>query len=201
MRKILLFSMALLFAIQLWAQRTVSGIVRDERGTPLPSISVQIKGTNIGTATNNEGSYTLTVPANGRTLVFSSVDMGTQEIDISNRTTINVSMQTAQRNLEEVVVVGYGTQRRREVTGSVASISGNKLRDQPLQSFEQGLSGRAAGINISIPNGVLGNAPIIRVRGINSISLSSYPLVVIDGVPSFTGDIGSGTSANNLLGD
>ncbi|MBD0283894.1 MAG: TonB-dependent receptor [Flavisolibacter sp.] len=201
MRKILLISIALLFVMQLWAQRTVSGIVRDERGTPLPSISVQIKGTNIGTATNNEGSYTLTVPANGRTLVFSSVDMGTQEIDISNRTTINVSMQTAQRNLEEVVVVGYGTQRRREVTGSVASISGNKLRDQPLQSFEQGLSGRAAGINISIPNGVLGNAPIIRVRGINSISLSSYPLVVIDGVPSFTGDIGSGTSANNLLGD
>ncbi|MDQ3846632.1 MAG: carboxypeptidase-like regulatory domain-containing protein, partial [Bacteroidota bacterium] len=97
MRKILLISMALLFTIQLWAQRTVSGIVRDERGTPLPSISVQIKGTNIGTATNNDGSYTLTVPANGRTLVFSSVDMGTQEIDISNRTTINVSMQTAQR--------------------------------------------------------------------------------------------------------
>jgi TonB-linked SusC/RagA family outer membrane protein len=179
----------------------VSGRVTDDKGNPIPNVSIIVKGTNTGTTTDQDGSYTLSVPANGRTLVFSSVGMATKEEVIGDRTTLSLSMATgADQNLQEVVVVGYGTQRRGEVTGSVSQINGNRLRDQPVQSFEQGLSGRAAGVNISVPNGVLGNPPVIRVRGINSISLSSFPLVVIDGVPSFSGDIG-GTANNNVLGD
>lgn len=190
----------MLVTVQLWAQRTVTGRVTDDKGSPLSNVSVQVKGTSVGTVTNSDGTYSLNVPAAGRTLVFSSVDMGTKEITVGNQSTISTTLSDAEKSLDEVVVVGYGTQRRRDVTGNISQIGGAKLRDQPIQSFDQGLSGRAAGVNISIPNGVLGNAPVIRVRGVNSISLSSFPLVVIDGVPSFTGDVG-GTASNNLLAD
>jgi TonB-linked SusC/RagA family outer membrane protein len=201
MRKFLCLSITLmLMTVMAWAQRTVTGRVTDDRGNPLPNVSVLVKNTNSGTVSGPDGTYTLTVPANGRTLVFSSVDMTPQEVSIGSQTSVNVSLAAAERNMQEVVVIGYGTQRRAEVTGNVSSIAGNRLRDQPIQTFEQGLSGRAPGVNISIPNGVLGNPPVIRVRGVSSISLSSYPLVVIDGVPSFTGDAG-GTASNNLLGD
>ena len=183
-----------------WAQRSVTGKVTDDKGSPLPNVSVIVKGTNAGTVTNSDGTYTLVVPANGRILVFSYADMSSQEVSIGNDAQVNATMRSAERTMENVVVVGYGTQRKRDVTGNIAQIGGNKLKDQPLQSFDQGLSGRAAGVNISIPNGVLGNPPIIRVRGTNSISLSSSPLIVIDGVPSFSGDAG-GTASNNLLGD
>ena len=201
MRKFLLLSVAaLLVTLQLWAQRTITGRVTDDKGNALPNVSVQVKGTNAGTVTNSDGTYSLNVPANGRVLVFTAVDMGTQEVTMGTQTSINTTLASVDRNLQEVVVVGYGTQRRGEVTGNVAQISGAKLRDQPVQSFEQGLSGRAAGVNINIPNGVVGNPPVIRVRGVNSISLSSFPLVVIDGVPTFSGDVG-GTANNNVLGD
>ncbi|HEY0356494.1 MAG TPA: carboxypeptidase-like regulatory domain-containing protein, partial [Flavisolibacter sp.] len=197
MRKILCLGVVLMLMTMLsWAQRTVTGKVTDDKGSPLPNVSVMVKGTNVGTVTNSDGTYSLSVPANGRVLVFSYADMTTEEITIGDQAQINASMRASDRTMESVVVVGYGTQRKRDVTGNIAQIGGNKLKDQPLQSFDQGLSGRAAGVNISIPNGVLGNPPIIRVRGTNSISLSSSPLIVIDGVPSFSGDAG-GTASNN----
>jgi TonB-dependent starch-binding outer membrane protein SusC len=201
MRKMLGLVMGLiLLTFSAMAQRTVTGRVTDEKGVPIPNVSVVIKGTQTGTVTNTEGFYTVTVQPAARILIFSSVDRGSLEVNIGDRSVINASLSTTEQNLEEIVVVGYGTQRRADVTGNVSQISGNKLRDQPIQSFEQGLSGRAAGVNISIPNGVLNNPPVIRVRGVNSISLSSFPLVVIDGVPTFTGNSG-GTAANNVLGD
>jgi TonB-dependent starch-binding outer membrane protein SusC len=202
MRKLLLLSlMLMLIGVQLFAQqRTVTGTVTDDKKSPLANVSVTAKGTNVGTITKEDGSYSLTVPASARTLVFSFTDMATQEIAIENNSVVDATLSMNTRSMDEVIVVGYGTQRRRDVTGSVAQIGGSKLKDQPIQSFDQGLSGRAAGVNVSIPNGVIGNPPIIRVRGTNSISLSSAPLVVIDGVPSFTGDAG-GTAANNFLGD
>ena len=202
MKKVLLLLFTVLTAHLLWAQtRTITGRVADDKGAPLARVSVQAKGTNTGTTTADDGTFSLSVPASARTLVFSAVGMETKEASIGDDATINMTLLPQDRALQEVVVVGYGTQRRGEVTGSLSQISGSKLRDQPVQSFEQGLSGRATGVNISIPNGVLGNAPIIRVRGVNSISLSSYPLIVIDGVPAFTGDFGSGTTANNVLAD
>ena len=180
--------------------RTITGKVTASDGSPVANASVIIKGTSTGTTTNMDGTFSLSVPASAKALIFSAVTMSPTEVTIGEKTEVNANLQPLDKDLQEVVVVGYGTQRRKDVTGNVAQISGTKLRDQPIQSFEQGLSGRAAGVNISIPNGVLGNPPLIRVRGISSISLSSYPLVVIDGVPSFTGD-GGGTASNNLLGD
>jgi len=200
MRKTVVFSIvAMLITMQVWAQRTVTGRVTDNQGNGLPNVSVIVKGTNQGTVTVSDGSYSLNVPANSRTLVFSSVDMATQEVALGSQTTVNATLQAADRSLTEVVVTGYGTQRRRDVTGSIASIKGGEVANKPVQSFEQALGGRASGVQITIPSGVLNAPPVIRVRGTNSISLSSYPLVVIDGVPAFTGDFSGTSSSGNAL--
>lgn len=114
--------------------------------------------------------------------------------------TIELSADTQQ--LTEVRVVGYGTQTKAEFTGSAARVTGAAIKDVPVQSFDQALSGRAAGVNIASPNGVLNNPPVIRIRGVNSISLSSYPLIVVDGIPINTGNVSSSTAVpNNPLGD
>ncbi|MDQ3276931.1 MAG: SusC/RagA family TonB-linked outer membrane protein [Bacteroidota bacterium] len=202
MRKFLTLLLGvLLFSVQLLAQnRTVTGKVTDASGAPISGASVIIRGTTTGTVTGNDGSFSISVPANSR-LIISAVGQTTQELAVGSQTNLNVTLQAgAQQAMQEVVVVGYGTQRRQDLTGSVAQVSGAKLRDQPIQTFEQGLSGRAVGVNINIPNGVLNNPPVIRIRGVNSISLSSFPLVVVDGIPVFTGNTGN-TAANNVLGD
>lgn len=131
-------------------------------------------------------------------LIFSSVGFKTTEVKVKGKTSLlSVVLNLADATLTDVVVVGYGTQSKKEFTGSVATVSGERIKDAPVQSFDQALAGRAAGVNITQPNGVLNNAPVIRIRGINSISLSSYPLVVVDGVPINTGEVStSGTVAN-----
>jgi TonB-dependent starch-binding outer membrane protein SusC len=200
MRKFLFLSVMLtLMAAQSWAQRTITGKVTDDKGTPLPNVSVIIKGTTQGTATKDDGSYSLTVSSNARTLVFSSTDMNPQEVSISSSNVINATLTTANKSLDEVIVVGYGTQRKRDLTSNVATVKGSVTADKPVQTFEQALGGRAAGVQITIPNGVVNSPPVFRIRGTNSISLSSYPLIIVDGVPSYTGDYSSTAAAGNAL--
>lgn len=112
---------------------------------------------------------------------------------------VSVTLQSTTSSLDEVVVVGYGTQKKKDVIGSVASVNGKVISEKPVQSFDQALGGRAAGVQVTVPNGVLNNPPVIRVRGTNSISLSSYPLIVVDGIPSFSGDQSSTNAASNAL--
>ena len=126
MRKFLFCTLAVLLTLHVWAQRTVTGVVTDDRGTPVPNASVQIKGTNLGTVTGPDGRFSLNVPAEARTLVFSAVDMATQEIALGSGNTVDARLRTSERSLEEVVVVGYGTQRRKEITGNIASVSGRR---------------------------------------------------------------------------
>ncbi len=200
MRKLLLTVTAfLLFAGVLFAQKTVSGRVTDDKVNPIPNASVIVKGTTTGTVTKADGSYSLVVPANAKSLIFSSVDMTTREVNINNQSVVDVNLQTSDRSLQEVVVVGYGTQRKSEVTGNIATVKGSAIADKPVQSFEAALAGRAAGVQITIPNGVLNNPPVFRIRGTNSISLSSYPLIVIDGVVTYTGDVSQTLAASNVL--
>jgi len=192
----------MLMAAQSWAQssqRTITGKVIDDKGTPLPNVSVIIKGTLSGTITKEDGSYSLAIPSNAKSLIFSFTEMGTQEISIGKENVLDVTLSASQKSMDEVIVVGYGTQRRRDITGNIASVSGKQIAEKPVQSFEQALGGRAAGVQITIPNGVLNNPPVIRIRGTNSISLSSYPLIVVDGVPSFTGDASGTSAAGNAL--
>jgi TonB-linked SusC/RagA family outer membrane protein len=204
MKKLLSLLPALLLGgFVLFAQdRVVTGKVTDEStGSPLGGVSVVVKGMQGGTSTKEDGSFQLTVSAKAKTLVFSSVNYGSKEVSIDNRSEISVKMLSEEKSMQEVVVVGFGTQRRRDVTSSIATIGADKIKNVPVQTFEQALSGKAAGLNVTLPNGVLGNPPVVRIRGVNSIQGSSFPLVLIDGVPAFTGDISTNLSANNALGN
>lgn len=191
--------MLTLMAAQSWAQRTVTGKVADDKGVPIPNVSVTIKGTRLGTATKADGTYSLTVPSNSRTLIFSFSGMDSQEITIGEDNIVNATLSLNASTMENVVVVGYGTQKRREAVANVASVKGVTIANKPNQSFDQALAGRATGVQITVPNGVLNAPPVFRIRGTNSISLSSYPLIVVDGVPSFSGDFSSTSAAGNAL--
>jgi TonB-dependent starch-binding outer membrane protein SusC len=189
--------MCLLATTAIAQERVVSGRVSStEDGTAIPGVNVVVKGTTNGTTTDAEGNYKLSVPSGGGTLVFSFIGLKTEEVSVGERTTVDIGLGLDVTQLSEVVVVGYGTQSKRDLTGSIASISGKDIASMPIQSFDQAMQGRSPGVNISTPNGVLNNPPVIRIRGVSSISLSSYPLIVIDGVPTFTGD-NSGTNAPN----
>ena len=200
MRKLLLLFMAVVLAIgQLWAQRTITGKVTDDKGNAVANASVLVKGTNTGTVTKNDGSFSLTVPANAKALVISSVDFEPKEMSIGTQSTMTVALKPADKSLSEVIVVGYGTQKRKEVTGNISNVSGKTVAERPVQSFDAALAGRATGVQITVPNGVLNNPPVFRIRGTNSISLSSYPLIVVDGVPTFVGDVSGTNAAGNAL--
>src|SRR5258708_14835998 len=180
----------MLFTSMVWAQtRTVSGKVTSaEDGISLPGVNVLVKGTTNGTTTDADGKYNLSVPEGGGTIVFSFIGLATREIEIGQQSIIDASMASDATQLSEVVVIGYGTQAKRDFNGSIATVDGEKLRTAPNQRFGQGLGGEAAAVHVAIPNGVLNNPPVIRIRGVNSINLSSFPLIVIDGIAAFTGD-------------
>jgi TonB-linked SusC/RagA family outer membrane protein len=164
-------------------------------------VNVTVKGTTIGAITDSNGRYTLTTPSNAQALTFSFVGYRTIEVPIAGKNKIDAVLQQDIFNVEEVVVVAYGTQQKRDVTGSVSSVKVDDIRSVPVQSFDQALQGKAAGVSITMPNGVLNNPPVIRIRGFNSITGSSYPLVVVDGVPVFTGDVSQSAPYANALSD
>lgn len=207
MKKILLISFLLLLG--LWQEalaqnRTVTGRVTDATTNEgLPGVTVLVKGTQVGTTTDATGNYSIAVPAAGTALTFSFIGYTTTERPIGNATTVNVALALDAKQLSEVVVVGYGTQERRTVTGSISTVSGEALSNLATPSFEQQLAGRASGLQVTTPSGVLGAPPIIRIRGTNTISSGAGPLIVIDGVPAFTGTTGLEGSSNqtNALSD
>lgn len=179
--------------------RTTSGRVVGSDGTGLPGVTVLVKGTSLGAATDADGRYSIPVPAGATTLVFSFVGYTSQEARIGD-SPLSITLATNSTSLDEAVVVGYGTQSRRDLTGSVATVTGKEIANTPVQSFDQALQGRASGVSITTPNGVLNNPPVIRIRGANSIALSSSPLFVIDGVPTYSGNNSAvGSVANNPL--
>jgi TonB-linked SusC/RagA family outer membrane protein len=179
-------------------ERPVSGTIADDTGMPLPGVSVLVKGTKNGTQSDFDGKYSIKA-SSGDILVFSFIGMGSQEMKAGS-TSMNVKMHSAAQQMEEVVVIGYGTQKRREVTGAVATVKGKDLANLVTPSFESQLAGRAAGVQVTTPSGILGAAPIFRIRGVASITGGTYPLVVVDGMPIITGDTG-GVANTNGLGD
>lgn len=204
MKKILILFSLLLLTVSLAMAQTVQiagTITSSEDNLPVPGASVFVKGTTVGVLTGADGKYALSAPSASQTLVVSFIGFRTQEIAIAGRKNIDVLLEQDVFKVDEVVVVAYGTQQRRDVTGSVSSVRGDAIKNVPVQSFDQALQGKAAGVMITVPNGVLNNPPVIRIRGFNSISSSSYPLIVVDGVPIFTGDVSSNSAANNALAD
>ena len=188
------------FSVTGFAQtRTITGKVTSASGEAIANASVIEKGTTNGTTTDVNGNYSLSVSGAARALVISAIGYAENEVSIAGRNTANATLSGSDQSLEEIVVVGYGTQKRKEITGNLATVRGDIARDRPVQTFDQALAGSAPGVQITMPNGVLNSAPVFRIRGVNSISLSSYPLIVVDGVPSFTGDYSSTQAASNPL--
>jgi TonB-dependent starch-binding outer membrane protein SusC len=184
----------LLGTSSVWAQgRTVTGKVTDPTGSALPGVSIQVKGTQRGTNTNADGVYTIAdVPADG-TLVLSFIGYTTQEVAVGNRSTVDVKLADDTKALAEVVVVGYGTQRAKDVTGSVATIGAKDFNKGVITSPEQLLQGRVAGVQITPSSGEPGAANNIQIRGAVSLRGGNSPLYVVDGVPLDGGDFSSGT--------
>jgi TonB-linked SusC/RagA family outer membrane protein len=199
MKKLLLSLACLFFVVTLFAQRSISGKVTDDKGLPLANVSVAVKGTSTGTATKEDGTYTLTVPANARTLVFTSVDMTPKEATIGTSASISVTMTTVEKSLGEVVVVAYGTQNVKKITGAVSKVSGAELENKPFSSFDQMLQGKVPGLLSTAPTGQPGGLQQIRIRGIGSITAGATPLYVVDGVPINTGDFSRLSATSNAL--
>jgi len=184
-----LVSVTLLSVFFLWAVvissyaavvRDISGKVTDEKGDPLPGVTVLVKGSTDGTTTNASGEYVLSTPQETGTLIFSFVGFLTKEVPMGNTTVLNVTLATDAKALEEVVVVGYGTQSKRNVTGSVTSVSVEQMESQPNTNVTQALRGRVAGVQFT-DNGRPGQSGNIIVRGQRSITASNDPLIVLDG--------------------
>jgi TonB-linked SusC/RagA family outer membrane protein len=163
-------------------QKIITGIVSDKSGTPLAGVNISVKGTTIGVISGTDGRYSIDVPTDSKTLTFSFIGMGTQDVEIRTLTTINVTMLESAIGLEEVVVVGYGTQKKSDITGSVVSVSNAQITARPVNNIFQALQGKAAGVDIttSIRPGTLGN---ISIRGARSLTASNSPLYVVDGIP------------------
>jgi TonB-dependent starch-binding outer membrane protein SusC len=201
MRKVLLLGLMLLLgtAVAFAQSRVITGTVKsNEDGFPVPGASVTVKGTTIGVATDLDGNYSLQVPEGARVLVFSFVGLLTQEQNIGTRSRIDVSLDSDITGLSEVVITGYGTSQKRELTGSIASVKGEAIENMPVQSFDRALQGRAAGVQVTATSGAPGGGINVRVRGVGSINAGSDPLYIIDGVQVASGGLGSQAS-NNLL--
>jgi hypothetical protein len=155
MRKIYLLLVGIvLFSQPLFAQKTVTGKVTDEKGDPLANVSIQVKGTNTGTTSKADGTYSLLVPATGKVLVFSFVDMEPVEVVVGNQTSINTSMITVAKALQEVVVTGYQTVRKKDVASAISKISAAEIDNLPIPNLAQAMQGRAAGVAVSAATGI-----------------------------------------------
>ncbi|RAV98892.1 SusC/RagA family TonB-linked outer membrane protein [Pseudochryseolinea flava] len=165
----------------------VSGQVNDEAGKPMPGVNILVKGTTNGTTTDVNGGYALTVDNADAVLLFSFIGYQSQEIQVGAKTVIDVSLQPDLETLSEIVVVGYGTQKKASVTGAISSVSAKEINAQPVVNVGQALQGRVAGVTVT-NNGSPGEAPLVRIRGIGTIN-NANPLFVVDGFP--TSDLNS----------
>ncbi|MDP4285296.1 MAG: TonB-dependent receptor [Bacteroidota bacterium] len=163
--------------------RTVSGKVMDQQGNPLAGVSVLVRGSNAGTATGSDGTFSITLPQSANSLVISNLGFDTRTVNISGKSSVDVVLTATTTSLNEVVVIGYGTAKKSDLTGAVQNISAKRLVDKPVTNLGKALENKVAGVQvISNGAGVPGGNPMIRIRGTNSINSSNEPLYVVDGV-------------------
>ena len=179
----------------------ISGVVTSEEdGSPLPGVNVVIKGTTHGVLTNAEGKFSISAPSNA-TLVISYIGFRSLEVPVNSRSVITIALASDEQLLDEIVVTGFGSQIKRELTGNIASIKGREIENMPVASADIALQGKAAGVYINSGSGKLGQAISVRVRGNSSISASSEPLYVVDGMPVTTGDLSNYGGGTNPMAD
>jgi TonB-linked SusC/RagA family outer membrane protein len=179
--------------------RVVKGKVTDEKNIPVANASVLVKGTKTGTTTASDGSFSLSVLPSAKILVISSVNFESHEVTIGNQTNFTVSLKTTSQVLDEVVVVGYGTTKKADVTGAIATVKAPDIENKPFTSPDKALQGAVAGLQSTASSGAPGSNQQIRIRGVSSINANNNPLWVIDGIPANTGDASRLTTTANLL--
>ncbi len=184
----LLLILQLFYSSAFAQEKLLSGNVKDETGTPLPGVTVLVKGTTTGTITDVDGNFRLNAPDDAQILVFQYIGYVTKEIQIGTQSTFNTSLTTDTKQLEEVVVVAYGEQKKKALTGAVGVIDQEVIKNQQVVTVTRALQGTTPGVNILTGSGQPGVGPTIRVRGIGSINASSSPLIVLDGIV-FNGNI------------
>lgn len=204
MRKLLMAVVGLLFfSVQsLYAQtKDLSGKITDAKdGSPLAGVTVKAKGSNASAITGADGSFTLKVEAKIKSLIISYVGFKDQEVSVTDGA-INVGLSQAEKSLSEVVVVGYGTKIKRDLTGSVAKVGAKELANTPVTSFENAIQGRAAGVFVEQQNGKVGQGIKVRIRGSASVTAGNEPLYVLDGIPLITANLSSNGAQTNPLSD
>lgn len=185
MRKVLLLLGVVLLSMQLLAQqRSVTGTVTDAQGKPIANASVIVKGTTIGTTTKSDGSFSITVPATAKVLVFSSVDLNSEEVAIGSKTLINTTLQVSDKAMQEVVITGYSRERRSQFTGAATILSAKAIEEIPVGAFDQALQGRVSGMLVNSGTGQPGSSANVLIRGVQSITgAGAQPLYILDGVP------------------
>lgn len=202
MRKIYVLFLFLCLAIsQLFAQNvTVTGKVTDATGTPLAGASVKATGSSVTVVTSSEGSFSIKVPAATKSLLIKYTGMEDQVVAVTGQP-LQIVMKASTSNLNEVVVVGYGTKLKRDVTGSVSSVGAKEIANTPATSFESAIQGRAPGVAVSQQNGKLGQGINIKIRGTSSVTAGNEPLYVIDGIPVTSDNLSSNGAPTNALSD
>ncbi|NRA50977.1 MAG: SusC/RagA family TonB-linked outer membrane protein, partial [Phaeodactylibacter sp.] len=189
-----LFLLLMLLSAQTFAQRTLTGQVSDTEGEPLIGVNILVKDTDAGTITDFDGNFSLRIPEGGEILVFSYIGYATKEVVIGTQTRIDIEMSTDAEALEEVIVVGYGTKKKRDVIGSVATVKSENITKLKSTSFVDGLQGQASGVQVVANSGVPGAPSTVKIRGISSISINTDPLWIVDGMPIYSGGNLGGTN-------
>lgn len=198
MKRILLFFLLFFGSLSIYGQKTITGKVTETSGQALIGANVFAKeAAGVGTITDIDGGFTLEVPAGVETLIFSYTGYETVEKAIGDLSVIDIVMSEG-KLLDEVVVIGYGVQRKSDITSSISKIEGATISGFVTPTFADQLAGRASGVQITTQNGILGEGPRIRIRGISSVNSGTSPLIVIDGMPVYSGDLGGYASASGL---
>ena len=199
-QKVVLPALLLISQIAFSQGKVITGRVTDSKdGSGLGAVTVVAKGSKTGTQTNTDGTYRITVGSSVTTLVFSSVGYNTQEISIEGKTEINVALVLTNASLSEVVVIGYGTSRKKDLTGSVATVNSSNFQKGTFTTPEQLIAGKVAGVSVISNSGQPGSGSTIRIRGGSSLSASNDPLIVIDGVPLDNNGISGAANALSLI--
>lgn len=179
------------------AQRITGRVTSAQDGQTLPGVNVVVKGTTTGATTNANGNYSIVVPGPGAVLVLTSIGLNSQEVPVNNRTVVNVQMQEAINELTQVVVTGYNTTQRKDITGSIASVSPDRFKNIPVTGVDQALQGQAAGVLVQQSSGTPGGGLMVRIRGNTSISAGNRPLYIVDGIQVQNSALTSGYGGQN----
>ncbi|WP_215223741.1 SusC/RagA family TonB-linked outer membrane protein [Echinicola shivajiensis] len=181
--KVAFMLLLLVLCVPVFGQNVqISGTITDEGGLPIPGAAVLVKGTSKGTAADIDGKYQLSAPS-GSTLQFSFIGYISKDVQIGNQSTINVTLEQDLSDLEEIVVVGYGTVKKSQLTGAISSVGAKEIAEQPITDARQALQGRTSGVDVTSPGSKPGAAPQVRIRGRRSFNASNDPLFVVDGIP------------------